>query len=287
MQWVSQKVPIGGRVICFSDVHGNRAALDAVLSESGIEHASRVVVHGDVVSRGPCSDLTWDMVQNRADERWVIVSGNHERYVVNHLNPEESPSGLLAEVHSMSSWTFKQLGDRVADLAALPDGCILKAQGLPDVRVVHASMLGDDKGVSPESPETFQYEAAAGSWAALVVGHVHQRYDFYVGQTRVVNAGSVGSSCDGVQRAGWIELCATSAGWKIQLHRVRYDLELAEKDFHTSGFLTDAGPVAHIVHREWQLARPLVRRWFDESLEDVLSGAVPLKDSVRDFLAQV
>lgn len=290
MELARRSVSQGDLVVCLSDIHGNAPALEAVLREAPVDTAALVVVHGDVVNRGPRSDLVWDMLRDRADHRWVLSSGNHERYVRNHLDPDVPPrGGILARVHRSSAWTAGQLGDRAKALFGLPDGVRLEAPGLPEARVVHASMTADDRGVSPESSADDAARDAAGPWAVLVVGHLHRRYDFVVnarnGRTRVVNAGSVGSSCDGVRLAGWTELRATLDGWQVDLRRTAYDADRTEDDFRTSGFLDGAGPVARLVHAEWRHAQPLVQPWMRTELDRVMRGEVDLDASIDVFLA--
>lgn len=283
MRWTSRSLPRGARVVCFSDVHGNLPALEAVLEEARPAEADVVIVHGDIVNRGPRSDLAWDRIASLANERWLITSGNHERYVRAHRSGP-AHSGLMAEVHKTSAWTCAQLGGRVAALEGLLDGVTLQAPGLPEVRVVHASLIADDRGLSPESSSE-RLESAEGPWGMLVVGHVHRAYDFRTpGCVRVVNAGGVGSACDGVLRAGWTELRAGADGWEVRSPRVEYDRDATERAYQKSGFLTEAGPVARLIHREWQLARPVVRPWFRQELSRVEAGEVSLEASVGAYL---
>lgn len=280
------EVPMGGRVVCLSDVHGNLSALDAVLAAAPVETADRVVVHGDIVSRGPCSDRVWARLEDVRDGRWVLSQGNHERYVHQHLDPARVATGIRARVHQPSRFTFDQLGRRVVEaLAALPDGVRIVTPGLPEVQVVHASMGGDEAGIDPFTPDEEARLRTRGAGPVMVVGHLHRRLDFKVGPTRVVNAGSVGSSCDGVRRAGWVELEARPEGWRAELYRVPYDLERAEADYRASGFLEGGGPVAALIHREWQTATPTVRPWMRSELAAVLAGERSLEASVEAWLS--
>ncbi len=280
MQWVHRALTRGARVLCLSDVHGNRAALEAVLADAQPQHADLVVVHGDVVNRGPRSDAVFDRLHQLADARFVFTSGNHERYVRRHATGE-APTGRLADVHATSAFTHRQLGARVRALFGQPDGVSVDVPGLPPLRVVHASLGGDDVGLSPATKNRRDLAPADG---VFVVGHLHEALDFGVGDARVVNAGSVGSPSDGVHLAGWVALEATSDGWRVDRGRVPYDVEATDADFRRSGFLDEAGPVAWLIHREWRLAQPVVRPWFDQHLGAVLDGKADLAGSVRAFL---
>lgn len=232
-------------MVCFSDIHGNRAALEAVLAGAPLAEADLVVVNGDVVNRGPRSDAVWDRVAEVRDERWVLTAGNHERYVSDHLlRPESVPSGLMGRVHQTSRFAFEQLGDRARSLVGLPDGVALRAPELGEARIVHASMGGDEAGLDPRTPADVARDRVGEPCPLLVVGHVHRRLDFRVGDTRVVNAGSVGSACDGVRAAGWVELEARPEGWGVTLRRVGYDVDHTARDYAGSG-RRHAGPRRH------------------------------------------
>lgn len=285
-KWVTLKVEPKARIVCLSDIHGNRAAFESVWDEANLDRADYVIVHGDMVNRGPYSDKVWDMIPHE-DPRWILTSGNHERYVCNHLTPGFSFSGPLAEVHFSSAWTCRQLGPRAPALLQLPEGVVIQADGLPDVRVVHASLLGDEKGVDANTPIEYQRAAAAGNWGVLVVGHLHRTYDFQVSQTRVVNAGSVGSACDGIRQAGWAELYADPYDWRVQRGRAEYDLAKAEQDFYTSGFLSEAGSVARLIYEEWKRAYPVVRPWFSEYLDRVLAEELSVEYAVSEYIERL
>jgi predicted phosphodiesterase len=282
---LKRALPVGARVVCFSDVHGNVPALEAVLETAPLARADLVLVHGDVVNRGPRSDAVWGMIADARDERWIVTAGNHERYVyTHHTDPANVAQGLMARVHQTSRFAFEQLGSRVTEIVGLADGVSLDVDGLGEARVVHASMEGDEAGLDPGTPGETAAARVGAPCEVLVVGHIHQRLDFRVGSTRVVNAGSVGSSCDGVRAAGWVELEATPHGWKVDLRRVAYDVDAAARDIHASGFLEGGGPVAALVAREWELAAPVVRPWFRRELSRVRAGEVELEASVRSFL---
>lgn len=286
MHLVERHLTLGARVVCFSDVHGNVAALEAVLEAARLREADLVVLHGDLVNRGPRSDVVWDRVFGLADERWVISQGNHERYVRNHLDGP-GHTGLMADIHRSSAWTFAQLGTRARGLVGWPDGVRVHVEGLPELCALHASTLSDEAGLSPETPGDRARQASAGPWGTLVVGHVHRAYDFLVGDKRVINAGSVGSACDGTRQAGWVEAHAQANGWQIERCRVPYDLERTEHDYRTSGFLSGGGPVARLVFEEWRRARPVVRPWFATELDRVKAGHVDLTASIDGFVEKL
>ena len=64
------------RIAALSDVHGNVAALEAVIADITREKPDRVVIAGDLVLNGPEPVAVVDMLQNLAAEGTAIVTGN-------------------------------------------------------------------------------------------------------------------------------------------------------------------------------------------------------------------
>jgi predicted phosphodiesterase len=83
-----------------SDIHGNRAALDAVLADAEEQLCDRIAVLGDVVDYGPDPVACLERVASVADV-WLI--GNHEEEIV-------KPSGDLEDdVVPSLDWAREQL----------------------------------------------------------------------------------------------------------------------------------------------------------------------------------
>ena len=66
--------------------------------------------------------------------------------------------------------------------------------------------------------------------------------------------------------------------------RLPYNFAQIEEDYQTSGFLTEAGPLAQLMLVELRRAGGLVYRWASRYQEAVLAGEISLEDSVRAVL---
>jgi hypothetical protein len=83
-----------------SDIHGNLAALDAVLADAEEQLCDRIAVLGDVVDYGPDPAACLERVAAVAD---IWLSGNHEEEIV-------QPSGDLEDdVVPSLDWAREQL----------------------------------------------------------------------------------------------------------------------------------------------------------------------------------
>ena len=194
------------RTAVIFDVHGNLAALEAVLAEAEAAGADGYAVGGDLALFGPEPAACVDRLRALPDA--VLVQGNTDRYLAERRDMDPVP------------WTVAALGeDRVAWLAGLPTRQELAAH---DALVVHATPRGDEEVLNPDTPEAEAAAMVAGVRArTLLVGHVHLQYRRRVGDLEVVNPGSVGIPFDGDQRAAW----ALLDDGVLELRRTAYDVD--------------------------------------------------------------
>jgi hypothetical protein len=90
------------RVAVISDVHGNRHALDAVLSEIEAESVDAVWCLGDTVGYGPQPNECCRLVQAHAD---LCLVGNHDLVALGEL----SVSDFNEEAAAAAVWTSRTL----------------------------------------------------------------------------------------------------------------------------------------------------------------------------------
>ncbi|MDW8395782.1 MAG: metallophosphoesterase, partial [Anaerolineae bacterium] len=72
--------------------------------------------------------------------------------------------------------------------------------------------------------------------------------------------------------------------WHAALVRLPYDRAQAEQDFYRTGFIDEAGPLARLVLREFQIARGQIYGWAQEYEEAVLNGAISIEAAVQRYL---
>lgn len=220
------------RTAVLFDVHGNLAALDAVLAEVDAEGVDAYAVGGDLALFGPEPAACVDRL--RALPGALFVQGNTDRYL-GDLREEEHVqffAGLLGE-------------ERLAWLRELPTRFELSAH---DALVVHATPRGDEEQLRPETPDDAVATMLEGEAAHLIVGgHVHLQFLRPVGARVWLNPGSVGLPFDGDQRAAWAILHEGG----IDLRRTAYDVDGVVAAVEASG-----SPVAETVARRLREAAP-------------------------------
>lgn len=224
------------RVVIFSDVHGNLAALDAVLravQERG--GADRYVVNGDLCAFGPRPVEC--LARLRSLPNASFVQGNTDRYMLarpSHVAASESGS---ARIRAGIGWAAREVGEEGRRfLATLPARQAFEEPDEGSVLVVHASPRSDEEGIFPATTAEElapMLEGVDADW--LFCGHTHQPSRHRVGRTTVVNEGAVGFPFDGDQRACYATVKSTGRGWDVGLHRVAYDVEAVVRDMEARG----------------------------------------------------
>ncbi len=192
------------------DVHGNLAALEAVLVDARGAGAERFILGGDYALFGPQPADTLAALRALPEPaEWI--RGNVDRWTAEGVDD----AGTMEAVEACRS----AIGDTlVTELGELPEQYMEGA-----VRYCHASPLSDLRSFLPK-PDPGDDELLAGAnERRIVFGHTHLAFR----RTRpdgieLVNPGSVGMPLDGDPRAAY---ALRTARERLELRRVAYDHE--------------------------------------------------------------
>lgn len=213
------------KIAIISDIHGNMTALEAVLADIKARGIDLIYNLGDLVGKGPQSDLTIDRCREVCQ---VIVRGNWDDGL---LQPD-------ATEHPVWSWFQNQIGaERLAYLSTLPGSYDFWLSG-QRVRLFHASQEGIYTRVFPWSPfETVQAMFTNTEFTGFdapeptIVGYgdIHDAYMLSFLHKSLFNAGSVGNPLD-LPMATYAILTGvldsqTPASFSVEFIRVAYDIE--------------------------------------------------------------
>jgi len=233
------------KIAAISDIHGNLAALDAVLADIAAQVVDVTVNLGDILS-GPL----W--ITETADRLMALklptISGNHERQVLTIPPAEMGASDAHAAVRlneTQRAW-----------LASLPATLQLTSEvfcchGTPTHDLVYFLETVTPGHTGPEAPgvrRATQAEAADRAGVAMrgvangviLCGHTHVPRVMRLADGRlIVNPGSVGLQAyddthphvhiveNGSPHARYALLTRLPAGWQVDLRSVPYDHERA------------------------------------------------------------
>lgn len=205
-----------------SDIHGNHAALAAVLADLDAAAPDQVVHGGDLVLNGPRPAECVAAVRERG---WPGIRGNTDQ-VLWDLTSHPVPPGMPA----LAGWARERLGD--GDLAWLQSQPMEWRDGQA-VALVHAVPGDLWSAVGADAPDE-QLRATYGPLGAHLAVYCHIHVPFVRpldDDLTVANTGSVGLPFDGDPRAAYL-LVEDGAP---TTRRVPYDLERAIHDLHATG----------------------------------------------------
>jgi predicted phosphodiesterase len=274
------------KIAALGDIHGNYQALITVLNDIETWQPDVVLVLGDIINRGPRSKDCFDLIYDRMDDpTWHVIKGNHEGYVLNFLDPEFSRQGVDFSLRQVIYWTFQSLTQEDLDqINQLPTEIRIDLQELGIIKAAHASTAGDQIGIYSTTSDSKLTGLIPDNARMFLVGHTHQPLVRSMGNTLVVNTGSVGLPFDGDTRAAYAQLSYQDHTWQAEITRVRYDLDAATKDYYGSGFIPEGGPLAELILAELELGWPQLGKWFRKYETDVRKNNISLKDAVYEFL---
>jgi len=238
-------------VLVVSDIHANRAALEAVLEDAGQIGFDFVWCLGDIVGYGPEPDWCVQRIRLLGAEFGLsAIVGNHdwaalERMEVDDFNPEAARTVV---------WTRKNLSDEsLAWLSNLPKDPIVEeerfmlAHGSPRDSVWEYIL---DPYIARDNFQASEFVADF-----CLVGHTHVPVLYTLQDEKspvrarkpvsgeelhlpaqgraILNPGSVGQPRDGDPRAAYALLDTAEMTW--QLRRVAYPIEITQAHMRDAG----------------------------------------------------
>jgi putative phosphoesterase len=213
------------KLLILSDIHGNWAALRAVLKAEA--DADRILCLGDLVDYGPepVGCVGWALQQQSNGA--IFVQGNHDWGVAERKDPRASP---LYRQLAAATQTFclAVLSDKMQGfLRALPHVVSFHV-GKSRCFACHATPSGPLFHYMRGSDQELQSELDIADWPDfLFVGHTHWQLVRRIDKSVVVNPGSVGQPKDGNPAAAY----AVWEDGQITLRRVDYPVEATVRSY--------------------------------------------------------
>ncbi len=228
------------RVAVISDVHGNLAALDAVLAAIDLDPVDAVWCLGDIVGYGPQPNECCDLVRQRAD---LSLCGNHDLAVRGTLDLAE----FSGDAAVAAQWTQSVLRD---DALEWLNG-LVPLGGADGVALFHGSardpvweyVLSDEPAVATLLMTSEQVVLVGHSHVALQIALRGTELEgglapggtvLGLGEARwLLNPGSVGQPRDGDPDAAYLvlDLEARTATYR----RVPYDVARTQAAMREAG----------------------------------------------------
>jgi predicted phosphodiesterase len=228
------------RAAVISDIHGNLAALEAVLDAIDADAPDELWCLGDLVGYGPRPSECCELVAARAQ---ICLAGNHDLAVRGTIDLHE----FSGDAAAAAAWTREVL---TPEASAYLDS--LEPLGeRASVALYHGSardpvweyVLSDEAAAATLALTDADLVLVGHSHAALQVAVYDSRHDGglapagteleLAGARRLLNPGSVGQPRDGDSRAAWL-LLDLAAG-RASFRRVAYDIARTQAEIRAAG----------------------------------------------------
>ncbi len=219
------------RIAIISDIHGNQAALEAVLQDLERQLAvDHLVVAGDLCLNGPCPQEVLETVRGL---HCPVLQGNVDFEVVT-MAPDKGE-----KKRNTAAWTREQIGQEGIDyLASLPHSHRIANSHGNDLLIVHANPLNLEDAIFPNASDS-ELERLLGGLdngiGAMAFGHLHIAYTRRWRHLFLVDVGSCGLPRDEDLRASYAILSWQANSWMAEIRRVAYDVQAVVKQIKTSG----------------------------------------------------
>lgn len=227
------------QIAVFSDVHGNKHALDAVLADIQNREPDLMVCLGDLVGYGAYPDA---VVQTIRESGIPTVMGNYDdaiayRRIVCGCDYKDEKA-MEAGIKSIS-WTMENTGEASKEfMMGLPAGIVKKIDGRR-VLFVHGSPRQLNEYLYEDVPATDIIPTLQEADAdVLVCGHTHLPYHRVVEGRHIINAGSAGKPKHGDPCAVYA-LIEINNDIRVDFIKVPYDYESAAQAIEKAGLPTE------------------------------------------------
>lgn len=244
------------RYAVLSDIHGNLAALQAVLADVQKQGADRILNLGDILS-GPLQPAeTADFLMARD---FITIAGNHERQLLQ--------ARAAAPIDPLTSDGYAAMKTGAAHAAWIGaqsafhwlESDVLMVHGTPGSDLVywletvtpdmdHHGSSGMREATAAEVAQRLASGSLDAGKASLVLcGHTHIPRAVQCGATLIVNPGSVGLQAysdthphrhrteNGSPHARYALVERTPAGWVVEHRLVPYDWQAAARLAQANG----------------------------------------------------
>ncbi len=218
------------KIAAVSDIHGNLAALDAVLDDARKQAVDRIVNLGDILSGALYPSQTADRLMAL---NLPTIKGNHERQLLAGDPARMGPSDRFAH-HALSAAQMAWLRDLPVTLRPVDD--VLLVHGTPSSDLDYFLETVTQKGCRIATRAEVESRAGDAQAALILCGHTHLQRSVQLDDGRlIVNPGSVGLPAyedehpfphrmeAGSPHARYAIVTKRAAQWDVEFRAVEYD----------------------------------------------------------------
>ena len=231
------------KIVVFSDIHGNKPALDNVLNDIKAQTPDQVFCLGDLVGYGPRPN---EVIETIREAAIPTIMGNYDEGVgfekgdcgCVYTTDEEKLNGAKS-----IEWTTNTVTPENKEfLRNLHNKIEFTAENYK-ILLVHGSPRRINEYLYEDRPERSLARMLETVDAdVMLCGHTHKPYHRVVNGVHLINDGSVGKPKDGDNRACYV-LLEVDDNITVEFRRVEYPINAVAdevRDFGLPGAFADA-----------------------------------------------
>lgn len=217
------------KLAIITDIHGNEAALSAVLEElDGRGDIEEIWCLGDMIAMGPDSNEVLDLLFGRHDVK--MITGNHDEAILSLIAGEGHPESYK-HTREHHEWIAERLHpEHVARLAQLPRVLEKEVNGTRILGIHYhieehkrEAHIQDEPFYTILEPTLENMETMFGEYPADIIcfGHNHPEHFFTANGKTFVNPGALGVSKGNTATYAVIDFFENEA--TVSIHQATYD----------------------------------------------------------------
>ena len=287
------------RLAVLADIHGNLAALEAVLEDVEQLGVDGMIVAGDFVDRPQPLEAVRAVQALGA----CAIRGNRENYILAYHGPDAPDHWRTATQWIGLRWLYERLDREALDyIASLPEHCVYEAGSTDPIRVVHASPRSMTENVLPSHDrDTMKLYEKAGllklrpdsqltiddvldrlEEPVLICGHSHIPWKRERDGRLAVNPGAVGIPINGDTRAQYALLSWEGGRWKAGHRAIGYDRDRIRAAYLESGILEIEGAFARAQLRAIETGKNVPGWLVTHCRQRATAAGVPRSEAIPD-----
>ncbi|WP_310604083.1 metallophosphoesterase family protein [Anaerosporobacter sp.] len=182
------------RIVIFSDIHGNQYSYREFVKQLEKLEYDYVIFCGDVF--GYYYGQLEILESMSRLKKLIWLKGNHDQYAVNIFRGKESPDKYVENYGHSYKTIVEKCTIKIMDcIDSLPDYKVLMLQD-KKIGIFHGTAEDYLNGrLYPKDVKAL--EAINGDFDYIILGHTHFKLECSVGNTRIINPGSLGQPRDG------------------------------------------------------------------------------------------
>lgn len=188
------------KIAVLSDIHGNAAALSAVLNDAKRMKIDHLLILGDIVGYYYHPDQVLDML---AEWNFDIIKGNHERILEDIINEPSIGAAIKLKYGSGHEEAINKLSQKqLVFLRDLPETRSVKFDEI-SLLMCHGSPWSNDYYIYPDCEKEIVLKCDSDLHDFVLVGHSHYAFAIRNRHSTLINPGSVGQSRQSGGKASW------------------------------------------------------------------------------------